>query len=72
MNNNRKTHIHMNKFIEATINTYHKKNQIMASKHTLRSFQVSLNFNFVKANFILNSSITSTIYRIIMPLSKKT
>ena len=27
INSNRKTHIHMNKFVEATINTYNKKIQ---------------------------------------------
>ena len=34
MNNKGKIHIHTNKFVETTINTYNKKNQILASKHT--------------------------------------
>ena len=34
MNNNRKTCVYMNKFAKATINTYTKKNSILALKHT--------------------------------------
>ena len=34
MNNNRKTRVYMNKFAKETINTYSKKNSILASKHT--------------------------------------
>ena len=34
MNNNRKTHVYMNKFAKATINTYTKKNSILSSKRT--------------------------------------
>ena len=37
----------MNKFTKATINTYIKKNPILASKYTYESFQIILSFNFI-------------------------
>ena len=52
----------MNKFTQATIKTYNKKNPILASKHTLGSFQVIFCIKFFKTKFILKPFITSTIY----------
>ena len=52
----------MNKFSKATINTYSKKNPILASKHTRKNLQVSLNFNIARTKAIKNSLMTSTIY----------
>ena len=34
MNNNRKTRVYKNNFAQANINTYSKKNSILALKHT--------------------------------------
>ena len=62
MNTNTKTHIHMNKFTKATIKTYNKNNPILASKHTLGSFQIILCIDFLKAKFIWKPFITSTIF----------
>ena len=62
MNTNTKTHIHMNKFMKATIKTYNKKNPILASKHNLGSFQIILCIDFLKAKFIWKPFITSTIF----------
>ena len=63
--------MHINKFAKATIFTYYKNNPILTSKYTKESFQVSLNINFVKCMFMWRSSMTSSIYRLIMPLAHK-
>ena len=68
---NRKTLMHINKFVKTTIITYYKNNSILTSKYTQESFQVSLNINFVKCMFMWMSSMTSSIYRLIVPLAHK-
>ena len=67
MNNNRKTRVYMNKFEKETINTYTKKNSILALKHTL---QVSLNFNIARTKVMKNSLVTSTIYSVSYHIKK--
>ena len=71
MKSNRKTRMHINKFVKTIIITYYKNNPILTSKHTQESFQVSLNINFVKYMFMWRSSITSSIYRLILPLAHR-
>ena len=71
MKSNRKTNMHISKFTKTTIITYRKNYPILTSKCTQESFQVSLNINFVKYMFIWRSSITSSIYRLLMPLAHK-
>ena len=66
-----KTHEYLNKFAKITIITYCKTNLILTSKCTLESFQVSLNINFIKYMLMWRSSITSSIYRLLMPLAHK-
>ena len=68
---NRKTLMHINKFVKTTIITYYKNNSILTSKYTQESFQVSLNISFVKCMFMWMSSMTSSIYRLIVPLAHK-
>ena len=68
---NQKTHMHINKFAKTTIITYSQNNPILTSKHTQESLQVSLNINFVKYMLMWRSSMTSSIYRLIMPLAHK-
>ena len=68
---NRKTLMHINKFVKTTIITYYKNNPILTSKYTQESFQVSLNISFVKCMFMWMSSMTSSIYRLIVPLAHK-
>ena len=63
--------MHINEFAKTTIITYHKNNPILTSKCTKESFQVSLNINFIKYMFMWRSSITSSIYRLLMPLAHK-
>ena len=61
----------MNKFAKATINTYSKKNSILASEHTKRSLQVTLNFNIVRTKVMKNPLMTSTIYSVSYGIQKK-
>ena len=70
MNNNRKTHVYMNKFAKATINTYSKKNSILTSKHTKENLQVSLNFNIARTKVMKNQLMNSNIYSV-TPYKKK-
>ena len=63
--------MHINKFAKKTIISYHKNNPILTSKCTKESLQVNLNFNFIKYMFMWRSSITSSIYRFLMPLAHK-
>ena len=63
--------MHINKFAKTTIITYCKNNPILTSKCTKESFQVSFNINFIKYMFIWRSSVTSSIYRLLMPLAHK-
>ena len=63
--------MHINEFAKTTIITYYKNNPILTSKCTKESFQVSLNINFIKYMFMWRSSITSSIYRLLMPLAHK-
>ena len=67
----KKNHTGKNKFAKATINIYNKKNPILTLKHTYGNFRVSAHFNFTKTKFMWSSSMTSTIYRIIMQLCQK-
>ena len=60
----------MNKFAKETINTYSKKNSILASKHTQRGLQVTLNFNIVGTKVTKNSLMTSTIYSVSYGIKK--
>ena len=71
MNNNRKTHVYINKFAKATINTYSKKNSILTSKHTKKNLQVSLNFNIARTKVMKNPLMTSTIYSVTYRIKKK-
>ena len=70
MNNNRKTHVYMNKFAKATINTYTKKNSILSSKRTQENLQVILNFNIARTKVMENSLMTSTIYSVSYRIKK--
>ena len=70
MNNNRKTRVYMNKFEKATINTYTKKNSILASKRTWENLQVSLNSNIARTKVMKNSLMTSTIYSVSYRIKK--
>ena len=70
MNNNRKTRVYMNKFEKATINTYTKRNSILASKRTWENLQVSLNFNIARTKVMKNSLMTSTTYSVSYRIKK--